>query len=102
MTFKNKYLQCEVGFALNFISGKWKLFLLGQLIETKRFMELKSILPEITKKMLTNQLRELEVDGLVHREVYPVIPPKVEYSLTEKGKELIPILDLLKEWNNEA
>lgn len=99
--YKTKYVHCEVGFALNFISGKWKLFLLSQLIETKRFMELKSILPEITKKMLTNQLRELEIDGLIHREVYPVIPPKVEYSLTEEGKELLPVLELLKAWSEE-
>ncbi|MEK4664538.1 winged helix-turn-helix transcriptional regulator [Priestia sp. FSL H7-0729] len=96
--YKNKYFHCEVGFFLNFISGKWKLFLLDQLTETKRFMELKSSLPEITKKMLTHQLRELEMDGIVHREVYPEIPPRVEYSLTENGKELIPLLNLLKAW----
>lgn len=65
---------------------------------TKRFGELKSLMPGITQRMLVNQLRELEVDRIVHREVYPVVPPKVEYSLTEQGQTLMPILDSMYEW----
>ncbi|MED3821196.1 winged helix-turn-helix transcriptional regulator, partial [Priestia aryabhattai] len=65
---------------------------------TKRFGELKSLMPGITQRMLVNQLRELEDHLIVHRKVYPVVPPKVEYSLTEHGKSLIPILDAMYEW----
>ena len=85
---------------LSIIEGKWKLVLLCHLgiKGTKRFSELKKLIPAITQKMLTNQLRELEDDGLVHREVYPVVPPKVEYSLTDKGKSLMPMIKILEEW----
>ena len=65
---------------------------------TKRFGELKSLIPGITQRMLVNQLRELEADSIIHREVYPVVPPKVEYSLTSHGESLIPILDSMYEW----
>ncbi len=65
---------------------------------TKRFGELKALIPGITQRMLVNQLRELEDDAIVHREVYPVVPPKVEYSLTEHGVQLMPILDAMYEW----
>lgn len=65
---------------------------------TKRFSELKTLLPKITQKMLTSQLRELEADQIVHREVYPVVPPKVEYSLTEHGQSLIPVLESMYAW----
>lgn len=68
---------------------------------TKRFGELKSLMPGITQRMLVNQLRELEDHLIVHREVYPVVPPKVEYSLTEQGRSLIPILDSMYEWGKE-
>ena len=68
---------------------------------TKRFGELKSLMPGITQRMLVNQLRELEDHLIVHREVYPVVPPKVECSLTEQGKSLIPILDSMYEWGKE-
>ncbi|WP_242009762.1 winged helix-turn-helix transcriptional regulator [Halalkalibacter nanhaiisediminis] len=85
------------------IEGKWKLVLLCHLgiKGTKRFSELKKLIPAITQKMLTNQLRELEDDGLVHREVYPVVPPKVEYSLTDKGKSLMPMIKILEEWGKK-
>ncbi|NJK50407.1 winged helix-turn-helix transcriptional regulator [Candidatus Gracilibacteria bacterium] len=66
--------------------------------EIKRFGELQRALVGITQKMLTEQLRELEADGIIHREVYPQIPPKVEYSLTELGKSLQPILETMHEW----
>ncbi len=85
---------------LSVIEGKWKLIILCHLglKGMKRFGEIKKLIPSITQKMLTNKLRELEEDGLIHREVYPVVPPKVEYSLTEKGKSLLPILHMLEEW----
>ncbi|MBE3571246.1 MAG: winged helix-turn-helix transcriptional regulator [Bacillales bacterium] len=93
-------IYSEKVLTLSVIEGKWKLVILCHLglKGTKRFMELKKLIPNITQKMLTNQLRELEEDGLVHREVYPVVPPKVEYSLTELGKSLMPILKKLEEW----
>lgn len=97
---ENKVFHCEKELALSIIGGKWKLLILCHLglKGTKRFTELKKLISNITKKMLTHQLRELEEDGLVHREIYPVVPPKVEYSLTEKGEILLPILKLLEEW----
>ncbi len=88
---------------LDVIGGKWKplvIYELGE--ETLRFSHLlEKVKPRITQRMLTKELRELERDGLVIRKVYPQVPPKVEYSLTEKGRSLIPILDLLCEWGSE-
>jgi DNA-binding HxlR family transcriptional regulator len=97
----NKNFHCEKEQTLSIIEGKWKLLILCHLglKGTKRFTELKQLItPGITQKMLTHQLRELEEDALVHREVYPVVPPKVEYSLTEVGKSLMPVLTMLEEW----
>lgn len=90
----------EKEIALSMLEGKWKLTLLCHLgiKGTKRFGELKKLTPHITQQMLTNQLRELERDKLVRREIYREVPPKVEYSLTEQGKSLLPILDLLYDW----
>ncbi|MDC3418211.1 winged helix-turn-helix transcriptional regulator [Aquibacillus salsiterrae] len=87
---------------LSVIEGKWKLIILCHLglKGMKRFGELKKLIPTVTQKMLTNKLRELENDGLVHREVYPVVPPKVEYSLTEQGEHLLPILHMLEVWGS--
>ncbi len=89
--------------AIDVIGGKWKPLVLYALNEkTLRFNEiLKVIQPKITQRMLTKELRELESDGLVTRKVYPVVPPKVEYSLTETGKSLMPILDQLCLWGCE-
>ncbi|AIE61334.1 transcriptional regulator [Bacillus methanolicus MGA3] len=97
---KLNHLYHEKELALSVLEGKWKLIILCHLglKGTKRFTELKNLIPDITQRMLTNQLRELEKDGLVHREVYPVVPPKVEYSLTELGKSLMPIIEMLEEW----
>ncbi|WP_041088078.1 winged helix-turn-helix transcriptional regulator [Jeotgalibacillus soli] len=97
---KDKTFYCEKELTLSVIEGKWKLLILCHLglKGTKRFSELKKLIPKVTQKMLTNQLRELEGSGLVHREVYPVIPPKVEYSLTETGQSLMPVLEQLEEW----
>ncbi|GAE35907.1 winged helix-turn-helix transcriptional regulator [Halalkalibacter akibai] len=95
-----KIYNCEKELTLAVIGGKWKMLILWHLgIEgTLRFGELKALIPDITQRMLANQLRELEEDFIIHREVYPVVPPKVEYSLTEQGKSLIPILQTMYEW----
>ncbi|WP_234972651.1 winged helix-turn-helix transcriptional regulator [Salimicrobium salexigens] len=87
---------------LSVIEGKWKLIILCHvgLKGTKRFGELRKLIPSITKKMLAAQLREMEEDGLMHREVYPVVPPKVEYSLTDQGMSLFPILTALEDWGS--
>ena len=80
---------CAVEAALRFIDGKWKGVILWHLLaETLRFNQLRRLLPSVTQRMLTNQLRELEQDGLVARRIYAQIPPKVEYSLTERGRTL--------------
>ncbi|MBY3620244.1 winged helix-turn-helix transcriptional regulator [Acinetobacter sp. CUI P1] len=90
---------CPVEFTLDVIGGKWKGILIYHLMDgTKRFNEFRRICPGITQRMLTLQLRELEEDGVVHREVYHQVPPKVEYSLTEFGKTLTPIIKLMKDW----
>ncbi|WNG32964.1 helix-turn-helix transcriptional regulator [Archangium violaceum] len=92
--------ECPVELTLDVIGGKWKGVILYYLLkeETLRFGEFRRRMPRITLQMLTNQLRELEADGVVHREVYPQVPPKVEYSLTEFGKSLGPIIRLMLEW----
>ena len=100
MWYSDKMFNCEKELTLSIIGGKWKLPILWYLGKegTKRFSELKSVIPDITPKMLANQLRDLEKDFIVERKVYPVVPPKVEYSLSEKGKTLMPILDSMYEW----
>ena len=93
---------CPVNTTLSVIGGKWKVLILYHLVEqTQRFNELRRLLPEITQRMLTLQLRELEEDGLIHREVYPVVPPKVEYSLTDFGRTLLPVIGSMHQWGVE-
>ncbi|MTH55449.1 HxlR family transcriptional regulator [Bacillus mangrovi] len=96
----DKVYNCEKELTLSVIGGKWKMLILWHLGKegTKRFGELKALMPGITQRMLVNQLRELEEDRIVHREVYPVVPPKVEYSLTEQGETLMPILEAMYDW----
>lgn len=91
---------CRVEDALGILVGKWKPIILLILLEkgTHRFGELKREVPGITQKMLTNQLRELEAEDIISRKVYPQVPPKVEYSMTEYGKSLEPILVAMHEW----
>ncbi|MGW9015870.1 winged helix-turn-helix transcriptional regulator, partial [Priestia megaterium] len=90
---------CPVETTLDVIGGKWKGIILYHLIDgKKRFNEFRKLYPAITQRMLTLQLRELEKDGIVHREIYKEIPPKVEYSLTEFGRSLEPIILLMKDW----
>lgn len=90
---------CPVEVTVDVIGGKWKGLILYHLtFGTKRFNELRRLLPKTTQRMLTLQLRELEKDGIIHREVYPEIPPKVEYSLTNLGETLKPIIFLMRDW----
>lgn len=100
---QDKVFNCEKELTLSVIGGKWKMLILWHLGKegTKRFGELKVLMPEITQRMLVNQLRELEEDLIVKREVYPVVPPKVEYSLTEQGRTLMPILDAMYKWGKD-
>ena len=91
--------ECPVSLTLHVIGGKWKPIILWTINdETKRFGEIKRAIPNITQKMLTQQLRELESDGIITRKIYPEVPPKVEYTLTEVGKSLKPILCSMHEW----
>lgn len=91
---------CRVEDALGVLVGKWKPIILLTLLQegTKRFSELKRSVPGITQKVLTKQLRELEEEDIITRKVYPEVPPKVEYSITEYGKGLEPILVAMHEW----
>ena len=96
MTLKD---NCPVSATLELIGGKYKALILWHLSEKKlRFSELKNRVLGATPKMLTQQLRELETHNLIHREVFAVIPPKVEYSLTETGRSLLPILVAMRDW----
>jgi len=96
------YEKCSVERALDCIGGKWKSVILYYLLDsTLRFNEIRRLLPGVTQRMLTLQLRELEKDGLIYRRVYPQIPPKVEYSLTARGQTLEPVLLALSEWGRE-
>lgn len=94
--------RCPVEACLEIIGGKWKAVILFHLLGgTKRFNELRRLLPKVTQRMLTRQLRELEEDKLVERVVYPEVPPKVEYSLSEFGTSVEPILRMLQKWGTE-
>lgn len=92
--------QCKVEEALEIMVGKWKPVILLHLLHegTRRFSELKRSMPGITQKMLTKQLRELEDEDIIQRVVYPQVPPKVEYSMTDYGRSLGPILEAMHEW----
>ena len=91
--------NCPVEASLRIIGGKYKAIILWHLIgQPLRFSELKRFLPQATPKMLTQQLRELEKDDILHREVYPVVPPHTEYSLTDFGRTLIPIIEAMCAW----
>lgn len=91
--------SCPVAVTLELIGGKYKALILWHLSEeTLRFSQLQKRIPDATPKMLTQQLRELESHELVHRQVFPVIPPKVEYSLTDLGKSLMPVLTAMRDW----
>jgi DNA-binding HxlR family transcriptional regulator len=103
LELKNKNYTCSFEITIDLIGGKWKPLIIWHLGSkgTQRFNELKRLIPGITQKMITQQLRELEADNLVVRTVYPQVPPKVEYSLTEFGKSLMPILKLMCKWGED-
>jgi len=95
-------LTCAVEITIKVIGGRWKVLILRELFTgIKRFGQLQRALTGITQKMLTQQLRELEADGIINRKVYAQVPPKVEYSLTAKGESLKPILDAMHQWGLE-
>lgn len=99
---QTEHACCPVNTTLSIIGGKWKALILYHLnTETRRFNELQRLMPLITQRMLTLQLRELESDGIVHREVYPQVPPKVEYSLTEFGLTLMPVIQAMHDWGRQ-
>ena len=95
--------MCPMDLGINILSGKWKLKILWNIQRKNiiRFNELQKLLGSITTKTLTNQLRELEEQKIIRRNVYPEVPPKVEYSLTELGESIIPVLKMLCEWGKE-
>lgn len=96
------HTRCPVNTTLEVIGGKWKVIILYHLFQqTQRFNELRRLIPDITQRMLTLQLRELEADGIVARKIYPEIPPKVEYSLTEFGQTLLPVIKAMHKWGNK-
>lgn len=103
MDNNQKQYNCPVEYTLSIIGGKWKTVILWHLAnnEILRYGELKRLISGITHKTLSNQLKELESDGLINRKEYYQIPPKVEYSLTDKGKGLMPILKALCQWGSE-
>lgn len=96
---KNSQNSCPVTACLSVIGGKWKpliIFLVAN--NVNRFGVMQRNIPDISKQMLTKQLRELETDGIIHRKVFPEVPPRVEYSVTEKGESLYPIITAMRTW----
>ncbi len=99
---KTELPACPVEITISLIGDKWKVLIIRDLLTgTKRFGELKKSLSGITQKVLTNNLRQMETSGLILRKVYAEVPPKVEYSLSDTGFSLKPILDSMVEWGNE-
>lgn len=95
----NTASRCPVETALGVLGGKWKILILWNVRDApQRYGELRRRIPDITERMLIKQLRELENDGLIHREQYPEVPPRVEYSLTDMAHTLLPVLKQLSEW----
>jgi DNA-binding HxlR family transcriptional regulator len=95
-------IECDLSYAINKIGGRWKLQILDKLEKKKfRFSELKRELPLITERMLTMQLRALEMDGLVKRSVYAEVPPRVEYELSTAALELLPLLNKISAWGGK-
>ena len=100
--YEGRVYYNPVEFAMNQIGGTWKIPILWRLNQqVMRYSELKRSLPKISDKMLSSQLKELEKNGLVHREVYAVVPPKTEYSLTEKGQRAMPIIHRIRDYGLE-
>lgn len=99
MTSASKPFRCAVEITIDVAGGKWKPLILHYLLDgTKRFGELRRLIGGVTQRSLTLQLRQLEEHGVIHREVFAEVPPRVEYSLTERGTTLAPILEAMKQW----
>ncbi|WP_199615309.1 winged helix-turn-helix transcriptional regulator [Paenibacillus alkalitolerans] len=99
----NEQVNCPIFYTMSVIGGKWKwaiLFLIAK-EEVVRYGKIKGFLPPIAHKTLSQQLKELEGDGIIHREQYNVMPPKVEYTLTDKGKSLVPMFDFMFQWGEK-
>src|SRR5699024_8121147 len=102
MMTKDEIPACPVATTVQLIGSKWKLLILRDLLSRPwRFNELRRDLEGVSQKVLTDSLRALEADGIVRRTVYPEVPPRVEYSLTELGRSLQPILDAMKDWGEQ-
>lgn len=100
--YNNKLYYNPVEFAMDRIGGTWKMPILWRLKDQiRRYGELKKDIPHISHKMLTTQLRELEEEGFIHREVYAVVPPKVEYSITNRGRRAIQIVEIIRNYGLE-
>ncbi len=101
-TIKNERDLYGIGFTQNLLAGRWKYFILWFLKEeSKRYSDIKRFLSGISQGSLTKQLKELEADGLINRNVYPEVPPKIEYSLTDMGEEILPILKMMEEFGKK-
>lgn len=97
-----KYEKCPMVLVQDIVSGKWKVLILWYLSYSKlRFSDIQRKLPNVSQKVLSRQLKSMEEDNIIHRKVYPVVPPKVEYSLTDTGKRLIPILEMMHKFGAE-
>ena len=101
--FEDKYGNCGMRYTMSVVEGKWKWIILWKIYKAEviRYNKLRESLETIAHKTLSAQLKELESSNLIHREQYNEIPPRVEYSLTEEGATLIPILELMSKWGNE-
>ena len=97
-----KEYYCALQLAIDIVGGKWKLWIIWYLLESpKRFSDFMRRIPDISQKTLTQQLRELEADKLIIRTVYPVVPPKVEYQLSDFGRTIIPVLQAMCDWGGQ-
>jgi DNA-binding HxlR family transcriptional regulator len=102
LKLRGETFHCALDVTMHFIGGKWKTVVLWYLRkDKKRFSELKRLIPDITEKMLSLQLKTLEEDGIVKRTLYPEVPPRVEYEMTDFGRSLIPMLEEIAKWGRE-
>ncbi|BFT74169.1 MULTISPECIES: helix-turn-helix domain-containing protein [Paenibacillus] len=94
--------ECPIETVIHVLGGKWKPTILWNLVEsTKRYSDLEKLIPDVSQKMLTQHLRDLEQEGVIQRTVYPTVPPKVEYSLSEYGRTLVPVAEIMCAWGEK-
>lgn len=102
MLKKENLPECPVATTVQLVGSKWKLLILRDLlVEKKRYNELKKSLPDISQKVLTSTLKSMVDDGLIIRKAYPVVPPKVEYSLSPLGESMRPVIQVMEQWGND-